>query len=49
MFRIIIPSNVAALFRIMIPIVMFDVLEGFEDTIKGTYQSVDFNFRNEDV
>jgi hypothetical protein len=49
MLRIIIPSNVAAFFRIMIPIAMFDVLEGFEDTVKGLFQSVNLNFRNSDM
>ena len=49
MLRIIIPSNVAAFIRILIPIAMFDVLEGFEDTVKGLFESVDLIFRNEDI
>ena len=48
MLRIMVPSNVAAFFRVVLPIVMFDVLEGFEDTVKGFFKSVDLNFRLED-
>ena len=47
MLRIIIPSNVAAFFRVILPIVMFDVLEGFKDTILALFESIDLNFRDE--
>ena len=47
MLRILVPSNVAAFFRVVLPIVMFDLLEGFEDTIKGFFKSIDLNFRQD--
>jgi hypothetical protein len=31
MLRIIVPPNVAGFFKVVLPIVMFDVLEGFEE------------------
>ena len=48
MLRIIVPANVASFFRVILPIVMFDVLEGFEDTVKDFYRVIDLNFRRED-
>ena len=49
MLRIIIPANVAAFFRIMIPIAMFDVMEAIEDYISALYELMGFKFRNRDV